>query len=133
MWRDVVLKLYPDLTDKNYFYIAFNPEKHQSVDFLEAIDNAKENFVVEMVNNIERISDMLQDKKKMDIIKEVLQNVISDAVNGSNHEYGKEKDVPMDPLSDEENLDHPFGCSSIVAFDSINWNSWQYEPDPLSY
>ncbi len=125
MWNNVILKLYPDLTDKNYFYTAFNPQKHQSSDFLEAIDNAKQNFVTEMVNNIEQISDMLEDKKKMDIIKDVLQNMISDAINGSNHAYERQKDVPMDPLSDGDNLDHPFGVTDMMPFDLINWDSWK--------
>eukprot|EP01084_Bolivina_argentea_P260339 439621_1 len=116
---DIITQLYPDCKDKNFVYLSYNPSKHDASIFLENVQNEKENFIREMMNNIEKVI-RLQDR-------------IPEAKNEKEEEYVTEKDIPMPPLTNDENSDHPFGISPIVAFDYINWNSWKTEPDPLAY
>eukprot|EP01084_Bolivina_argentea_P260338 439620_1 len=159
IWTDIMTQLYPDCKDKNYVYLSYNPSKHDPSIFVENIENEKENFVREMMNNIEKviglqdtIREATNEKEEeydteLPLTNEIFYT-IREAKNEKEEQYDtdlpltnedyseplpNQKDIPMEPLTNEDYSDHPFGSSPIDIFDFINWNSWTTEPDPLSY
>eukprot|EP01084_Bolivina_argentea_P172920 299507_1 len=119
IWKDYILKLSPNIKNKNYCYKSLSGVN--GAEFLTEISNFKKNFVLDSINNIEEVI-----MRKQNMITCVLDSILNNVMelcneNECNDNEYVQNDVPMPPLSPRSN-EHPFGGCDIAVFDLMKWS-----------
>eukprot|EP01084_Bolivina_argentea_P246039 411839_1 len=124
MFNEYVVVLHDDINfkDRNFAYVSLASVDYNVSEFLQKINEAKVDFVRDIVNTIDEVITQNEIKKNKDI--NLRSNISDDA--------GEQKeDAPMSTLSHDGNVDHPFGFFDINSFDLEDWDSWKWNADWL--